>query len=459
MIWRYSSFYFYSLICSSFLYDLYVFPHLYVFSPSSTIACEILCSHAMRGIDLHAFGVFFPESEADAWVQVLQEQSQLHAAASRNNSFSSNPGSDVGAFPVVLKDRFNVYLVPSHALTFFGECIMQITSRDIILYDASYSRQRIMSWPLTSLRRYGKDGKKFTFESGRWVRIIYMVSCMRQNRMTHGRLVAGIVRLVKDCSFSTPQRELRSMSKCEQQLEPLQRLLGCHGGSKWWVWHLRSSAVQIESRSILQLLFCRIITFCNLGECYPAPFLAAQMSHQLCSIPSVTLVTYQPTEVRTPCLWTPISHVLPWIPDYVHSTLPIAKGTSGNSWTTFASPTPSFRSEVMSVHLFNGLHWSLLGKWCQHLIFLQGNGMAYFDHGGAASPHPSTDSAFSSDMEADPNEVIYEERGLAPDFRKYLAVRKDRGSWTLIWHAKQFTCCMCLVCISFYLLSHSPFWQ
>lgn len=65
------------------------------------------------------------------------------------------------------QDVFNVYLLPNLSLSMHGECLLQCTTETLYLLDVEDPKKRIIGWPLNTLRRYGRDNTKFTFECGR----------------------------------------------------------------------------------------------------------------------------------------------------------------------------------------------------------------------------------------------------------------------------------------------------
>lgn len=59
------------------------------------------------------------------------------------------------------QERFRVFLRPSPKIELYGECLLHVTHENIYLWDAVNAKIKLATWPLTSLRRYGKFGKVF----------------------------------------------------------------------------------------------------------------------------------------------------------------------------------------------------------------------------------------------------------------------------------------------------------
>ncbi|CAG0879505.1 unnamed protein product [Darwinula stevensoni] len=109
------------------------------------------------------------EEDADAWVKVLSVECQCSRSPSPTEELqwpiSGSPPKESAVNPP--GDRFNVYMLPCKGTSVRGECLLQVASGHIQLWDVEEPRLKLVSWPVAALRRYGRDSGKFIFEANK----------------------------------------------------------------------------------------------------------------------------------------------------------------------------------------------------------------------------------------------------------------------------------------------------
>ncbi|CAH1779617.1 unnamed protein product [Owenia fusiformis] len=163
------------------------------------------------------------EAEADEWVEALCKEcgiATIHVSPPDVTQTHST------------QDKFNVYLLPTPALDISGECLLQITSSNVNLWDILHPGKLLVSWPVGAIRRYGRDDSQFTFEAGRFCDTgegMFMFSTAESD-LIHRKLHTASLALAatkvntqntQNSQNARPRRPVRSRTLPETPLPPL----------------------------------------------------------------------------------------------------------------------------------------------------------------------------------------------------------------------------------------------
>ncbi|XP_065064466.1 docking protein 5-like isoform X2 [Rhopilema esculentum] len=118
--------------------------------------------------------MFASEAELNGWYEQLNVVcfgsvlgNSLEKVKNTANEQNNPEATEVTEEVVAKKDLFSVHLQPSAKLSISGDCELEVSTEEIILFDVKCSNVKLVSWPIPSLRRFGFDATRFTFEAGR----------------------------------------------------------------------------------------------------------------------------------------------------------------------------------------------------------------------------------------------------------------------------------------------------
>ncbi|XP_061404763.1 docking protein 6-like [Lethenteron reissneri] len=206
------------------------------------------------------------ELEAEEWCKLLS----LECLGSRANGISQGePDLLAAGAQREQNERFAVYLLPCPGLELFGACSLQVTPENIHLWDTRDPRLRLLTWPLVSLRRYGRDATRFTFEAGR--------SCdtgeglftfqTADGEEVYERVHAATLALAEQHrrALLELQNNARLLSPCGEDLAPSAML----PRSAYWRHITRQnsdSPVYADDAASMAAVLPRAHTFCTLSQ-------------------------------------------------------------------------------------------------------------------------------------------------------------------------------------------------